>query len=95
MLRGSIFLALAAVSILAPSELTAGTDFTCMYNCTARGSSYQYCQKACDIPDPPMSPPRNAPPVYFQPPKQTDFACMTGCQGRGYSYQYCKNVCSY
>ncbi len=89
MLRGGLFLAFAAVSILGPARITAGTDSTCLYNCQVyQRMDPTLCERICQVPD-------KAPPAFYTPPPQTDFACLNDCQTRGYAYQYCKKACSY
>jgi hypothetical protein len=84
---------LFAIAILATPAI-AGTDYTCVSDCTAKGYMYNYCTSRCSYDDNSRGSSwgEESRPRRQQP--QTDYSCMSDCTSR-YMYDYCKQKCSY
>ncbi|MEA2036160.1 MAG: hypothetical protein U9O94_01525 [Nanoarchaeota archaeon] len=62
----------------------AGTDYTCLNNCTNQGYMYSYCKSRCSYDS-----------GYSTRILRTDYYCLYDCMDKGYIYGYCKQECSY
>jgi hypothetical protein len=71
-----------------PIVVHAGTDFSCVNDCTAKGYMYGLCQQRCSFGS-------NDSTFELPKPKQTDFQCVNQCTSQGMMYQLCQERCSY
>lgn len=72
------------ISTLFSVSAFAATDYACMGQCTASGSSVQICEQQCERDPQPLN---NLTPV-------PDPYCIQTCKNQGYSYPQCVNICT-